>query len=98
MKHALLAATLIIASSVAFADPASVLLDGEKVRSMSAGEYAAAVRIAPDVNARGEDGETPLHLAAGYGTPDNIAAGCASRGMSIPRRSGVRSLCSKRIR
>ncbi len=74
MKHAFLAAALIIASSVAFADATSVLLDGEKVRSMSAEEYAAAVRSAPDVNARNKNGFTPLHLAAGLGTPDNIAA------------------------
>ncbi len=52
MKQLLLAAALIIASSVAFADPASVLLDRDKVRSMSAEEYAAAVRSAPDVEVR----------------------------------------------
>ena len=52
MKHAFLAVALILASSVAFADTTSVLLDLEKVRSMSAEEYAAAVRSAPDVNAR----------------------------------------------
>ncbi len=59
MKHAFLAAALIIASPVAFADTTSVLLSGKTVRNMSAEEYAAAVRSAPDVNARGEDGETP---------------------------------------
>ncbi len=58
MKHAFLAAALIIESSVAFAEPASVLLDGEKVRSMSAEEYAAAVKSATDVNARDENGGT----------------------------------------
>ena len=74
MKRAILAAALILASSVAFADATSDLLDGEKVRAMSAEEYAAAVRSAPDVNVRGRDGVTPLYLAAEYGTPDNIAA------------------------
>jgi ankyrin repeat protein len=74
MKQLLLAAALIIASSVAFAGPASILLDPDKVRSMSAEEYSAAVRSAPDVNARNENGVTPLHIAAGYGTPDKIAA------------------------
>ena len=58
MKHAFLAAALIIASSVAFADTTSVLLDREKVRSMSAEEYAAAVRSAPDVNVRDKYGIT----------------------------------------
>ncbi len=74
MKQLLLAAALIIASSVAFADAASVLLDPNKVRSMSAEEYAAAVRSAPDINVRGKFGWTPLHAAGAYGTPDNITA------------------------
>ncbi len=52
MKRAFLAAAFIIASSVAFADTTSVLLDPEKVLSMSAEEYAAAIRNAPDVNVR----------------------------------------------
>ncbi len=74
MKHAFLAAAFIIASSVAFADTTSVLLDSDKVPSMSAEEYAAAVRSAPDVEARDKDGYTPLHIAAAVGTPANIAA------------------------
>jgi hypothetical protein len=56
MKQLLLAVALIIASSAAFADTTSVLLDSEKVRSMSAEEYAAAVSSAPDVNVRDEYG------------------------------------------
>ena len=43
VKHAFLAAALIIAGSVAFADTTSVLLDADKVSNMSAEEYAAAV-------------------------------------------------------
>ena len=74
MKHAFFAAALIIASSVAFADATSVLLDRDKVRSMSAEEFAAAVRSAPDVNARDKKGWTALHIAAFGGTSDNIAA------------------------
>ena len=73
MKRALLAAVLILASSIAFADATSDLLDGEKVRSMSAEEYAAAVRNAPDVNVRDKDGTTPLHVAVAYAAPVNIA-------------------------
>ncbi len=72
MKHAFLTAALIIASSAAFANTTSVLLDIEKVFSMSAEEYAAAVRNAPDVNARNKDGETALHFAAASRTPANI--------------------------
>ena len=86
MKHAFLAAALVVASSVAFADPASVLLDGDKVGSMSAEEYAAAVSSAPDVNVRNKDGLTPLHFAAGYGTPDNIAA-LVSEGADVETRT-----------
>ncbi len=71
---AVFCAAPLIGCSVAFADPANILLDPDKVRSMSAEEYAAAVRSAPDVNARNENGVTPLHIAAGYGTPDKIAA------------------------
>ena len=57
------------------AQPASnILLDGDKLRSMSVEEYAAAVQNAPDVNARDEDGATALHFAAAYGTPEKIAA------------------------
>ncbi len=67
-------AALLIGCSQAFAGPASILLDPDKVRSMSAEEYAAAVRSAPDVNARNENGVSPLHIAAEYGTPDKIAA------------------------
>ena len=74
MKHAFLAVALIIASSVVFADTTSVLLNSEMVRNMSAEEYAAVVRSAPDVNARDNLGWTPLHFAAKYGTHDNIAA------------------------
>ena len=64
MKHAFLAVALIIASSVAFADATSVLLDSEMVRNMSAEEYDAAVRSAPDVNARDGRGRTLSQLLA----------------------------------
>jgi hypothetical protein len=74
MKRAILAAVLILASSVAFADATSVLLDADKVSKMSAEEYAAAVKSAPDVNVRGKFGQTPLHYAAKKGTPANIVA------------------------
>ncbi len=87
MKQLPLAATLIIlviVSSVAFevfgpevfgpADTKSVLLDSEKVRSITAEEYASAVRSTPDVNARDKNGMTPLHFAAMSGTPAFIAA------------------------
>ena len=69
MKHAFLAVALIIASSVVFADTTSVLLDPSKVRSMSAEEYAAAVRSTPDVNVRDKDGFTRADegLAGGCG-------------------------------
>ena len=86
MKHAFLAAALIIASSVAFADAASVLLDPNKVRSMSAEEYAAAVRSAPDINARSKGGTAPLHVAAAAGTPDNITA-LVSAGADVEART-----------
>jgi ankyrin repeat protein len=90
MKRAILAAVLILASSVAFADAASVLLDGEKVRSMSAEEYAAVVRSAPDVNVRSENGgSTPLHLVASAGTPENIAAlVCAGADVNVRNNLG----------
>ena len=88
MKHIFLAAALIIASSIAFADATSDLLDEDKVRSMSAEEYAAAVRSAPDVNVRDTTGRTPLHLAAKFGTPANIAA-LVSAGADVEARSGV---------
>ncbi len=71
---AVFCAALLIGCSVAFAGPANILLDPNKVRSMSAEEYAAAVRSAPDVNVRNKFGSIPLHVAAKYGTPDNIAA------------------------
>jgi len=74
MKHAFLAAAIILTSSVAFADVTSDLLDGKKIRSMSAEEFVAAVRSAPDVNVRGKFRATPLHVAAVLGTPDNIIA------------------------
>jgi len=74
MKHAFLAAVLILASSVAFADTASVLLNGEKVRNMSAEEYAAAVRGASSINVRGSNELSAIYIAAFYGTPDNIIA------------------------
>ena len=86
MKYAFLAAAFIIASSVVFADTTNVLLDPNKVRSMSAEEYAAAVRNAPDVNVRDKDGLTPLHYAASDGTPDNIAA-LVSAGADVNARS-----------
>ena len=86
MKHAFLAAALIIASSVAFADTTNVLLDPNKVRSMSAEEYAAAVRSAPDVEARGENGLSALHIAAEVGTPAKIAA-LISAGADVEARS-----------
>ncbi len=85
MKQAFLAAVLIFTSSVAFADTTSALLDGEKVRSMSAEEYDTAVRGAPDVNVRDKDGWTPLHFAAAVGTPDNIAA-LAKAGADVEAR------------
>ncbi len=85
MKHTFLAAALIIASSVAFADTTSVLLDRDKVRSMSAEEYAAAVRSAPDVEVRDTLGNTPLHIAAMFGTPNNIAA-LVSAGADVEAR------------
>ena len=74
MKRVILAAVLALASSVAFADVTSVLLDGKKIRSMSAEEFISAVRSAPDVNVRGKFRATPLHVAAVLGTPDNIIA------------------------
>ncbi len=61
-------------SQARVANATSVLLDPEKVGSMSAEEYAAAVRSAPNVNVRDKDWFTPLHVAARVGTPDNIAA------------------------
>jgi ankyrin repeat protein len=74
MKRAVLAAILILASSVALADTTNVLLDIEKVSGMGAEEYAAAVRSSPNIEARNNDGMTPLHIAAAVGTPDNTAA------------------------
>ncbi len=86
MKRAFLGAALIIASSVAFADTTSVLLDGKTVRNMSAEEYAAAVRGASDVEARDKEGRTPLHYAAWHGTPANIAA-LLSAGADVKARN-----------
>ncbi len=86
MKHAFLAAALLVAASVAFADTTSVLLDLEKMRSMSAEEYAAAVRSAPDVNVRDKDERAYLHIAAERGTPDNIAA-LVSAGADVEARN-----------
>ena len=71
---AVFCATLLIGCSVAFAGPENILLNVDKVRAMSAEEYAAAVRNAPDVNARDEGGLTPLHYAAALGSPESIAA------------------------
>ena len=52
----------------------NVLLDPDRVKSMSEAEYLAAVRDAKNVNARGEDGETPLHVAAAHGIPEIVTA------------------------
>ena len=56
MKKLLIAAALALAGSVALADATNVLLDPDRVKSMSEAEYLAAVRGAKNVNARTEDG------------------------------------------
>ena len=96
MKRAFLAAALIIASSVVFADTTSVLLNSEMVRNMSAEEYAEVVRSAPNVNVRNElSYETPLHIAAIFGTPDNIAAlVSAGADVEVRNRWGITPLIS----
>ena len=52
MKTLLIAAAFVIAGSVALADTTNVLLDEDRVKSMSEAEYLAAVRGAKNVNAR----------------------------------------------
>ncbi len=46
---------LMIGCSAAFAGSANLLLDPDKVSNMSSGEFAVAVRNAPDVNVRAEE-------------------------------------------
>ncbi len=75
MKQVFLAAILLFTvCSTAFADEANILLDRNQLRRITAEEYSAAIRNAPDVNARDKAGFTALHLAAEFGTPEIITA------------------------
>lgn len=66
-------ALLMMSSGVVVAGECAKLCDSDWWKIATQAEVAAEIATA-DLNARAEKGFTPLHIAAGHGTPEHITA------------------------
>ena len=66
-------ALLMMSSGVVVAGECAKLCDSDWWKTATQAEVAAEIATA-DLNARAEKGFTPLHIAAGHGTPEHITA------------------------
>ena len=73
MKFLALVSLVATLGTQSFAQTCGNLCSPEFWNTATTQEIATAIDSV-DVNARTEDGVTPLHIAAAFGTPENIAA------------------------